>query len=146
MRKPSIAIPFVKMYCNNENIGLCHKLVETKNRTYPRRVGTGRRTAGRRGRAGTGNRTSTGLFAQKKKHSLPSRRFPDMLCMNGFTETKRRWSTGQQPRTKSASRPAFEPRINRLSTAGFVVRPPVYVGFPLFVLPRKCAGQLSSMP
>ena len=37
-----------------------------------------------------------------------------------FTKTKSRRSTGQQPRTKSASRPADEPLRNRLSTAGFV--------------------------
>ena len=37
------------------------------------------------------------------------------------------------------------PVINRLSTAGFV--PPTdYKGFPLFVLPKSCSGQLSSMP
>ena len=36
-------------------------------------------------------------------------------------------------------------RINRGSTAGFVP-PPVYIGFPLFVLPRGCSGQLFSIP
>ena len=36
-----------------------------------------------------------------------------MPCMKRFTETKRRRSTGQQPGTKSASRPAVKPRFNR---------------------------------
>ena len=52
---------------------------------------------------------------------------------------------GQQPGTKSGRRPGDKPVINRLSTAGFVP-PSVYIGFPLFVLPRKRSGQLSSMP
>ena len=54
----------------------------------------------------------------------------------GFTETNRRRSTGQQPGTKSASRPGDKPLINPLSTAGFVP-PPVNTGFSLFVLPRR---------
>ena len=37
------------------------------------------------------------------------------------------------------------PVINRGSTAGFVP-PAVYIGFPLFVLPKSRSGQLSSMP
>ena len=32
-----------------------------------------------------------------------------------------------------------------MSTAGFVP-PPVYIGIPLFVLPRRCSRQLNSMP
>ena len=36
------------------------------------------------------------------------------------------------------------PLINRLSTAS-LIPPPVYIGFPLFVLPRICSRQLSSM-
>ena len=54
-------------------------------------------------------------------------------------------SIGQQPGTKSGRRPADKPVINRLSTAGFVP-PSVYMGFPLFVLPKRRSGQLSSMP
>ena len=42
------------------------------------------------------------------------------LACRGFTETNRRRHIGQQPGTKSASRPASKPRMNRLSTAGFV--------------------------
>ena len=41
------------------------------------------------------------------------------LVWKELTETRRR-STGQQPGTKSASRPADKPQINRLSTGGFV--------------------------
>ena len=42
------------------------------------------------------------------------------LASKGFTKTKRRRSAGQQPGTKSASRPGDKPRINRGSTADFV--------------------------
>ena len=45
---------------------------------------------------------------------LHSTKLPDMHCM------KRCRSTGHQPGTKSASRPAVNPRMNRLSTADFV--------------------------
>ena len=39
--------------------------------------------------------------------------FPDMPCMNRvYSDNKRRY-TGQQPGTKSASRPADKPRMNR---------------------------------
>ena len=51
---------------------------------------------------------------------------------------------GQQPGTKSGRRPIDKPVINCWSTAGFVP-PSVYIGFPLFVLPRRCSGQLSSV-
>ena len=37
---------------------------------------------------------------------------------------------------KSASRPGDKPRMNRLSTAGFVP-PPVYIGIPLFVIAQN---------
>ena len=40
------------------------------------------------------------------------------LAWKGFTKTKRRRSTGQQPRRKRASRPADKPRINWWWTAG----------------------------
>ena len=56
--------------------------------------------------------------------------------MKRFTETSRRRYTGMQPGTKSASRPADKPRINRWSTASFVP-PSVYIGFSLFVLPKS---------
>ena len=46
---------------------------------------------------------------------------------------------------KSGRRPADKPLINRGSTAGFLP-PTVYIGIPLFVLPKRCSGQLSSMP
>ena len=42
-------------------------------------------------------------------------------------------------------RAAVTPRINWLSTGRFVP-PPVYIGFPLFVLPKNSSGQCSSMP
>ena len=42
--------------------------------------------------------------------------FPDMPCMKGFTQTKRRRPTGQQPGRKSARGPADKPRINRGQT------------------------------
>ena len=42
------------------------------------------------------------------------------LARKGFTKTKRRRSTGQQPGTKSARGLADKPRINRSSTADFV--------------------------
>ena len=50
--------------------------VESKTRTYPRRVGTGRRTAGRRGRAGPGSTGCRRLDCspRKKQVLLPPRR------------------------------------------------------------------------
>ena len=42
-------------------------------------------------------------------------------------------------------RAAVVPRINRSST-GYRVPPSVYMGFRLFVLPKRRSGQLSSMP
>ena len=72
-------------------------------------------------------------------------KFPDMPCMKkGFTKTQRRRSTGLQPGTKSAFRPADKPLINRLST-GRCVPPSVYIGFRLFVLLEKRSGDVSSM-
>ena len=62
-----------------------------------------------------------------------------------FTNTNRHQDIGQQPGTKIASRPGDKPRINRCSTARFVP-PTVYIGFPLFVPPKSCSGQLFSMP
>ena len=59
-------------------------------------------------------------------------------------ETKKCRSTGQQPRTKSACRPADKPLINRGSTAHFV--PSVYIGFRLFVLLEKRSSDVSSIP
>ena len=41
-------------------------------------------------------------------------------------------------------RAADVPRVNRLSTAGFVLAS-LYMGFRLFVFPTSCAGHLSSM-
>ena len=69
--------------------------------------------------------------------------------MKGFTETERRRSLGQQPGARSGRRPADEPRINRLSTTGQLVMVflySVYMGFRLFVLPKRHSGQLFSMP
>ena len=68
------------------------------------------------------------------------------LHEKGFTKKNKRRYTGQQPGTKSASRPAYEPVIktadkpvvNRGSTASFV-SPPVYIEIPLFVLAQRCA-------
>ena len=63
-------------------------------------------------------------------------------------QTKKRWSTGGQPGTKSACRPEVKPRIQSGSNAcptGFVP-PPVYIAFRLFVLLKKCSGQFCSMP
>ena len=62
-----------------------------------------------------------------------------------FTGTNRRRYIGQQPGTKSASRPGDKPDVNRSSTGRFVP-PTVYIGFPLFVLPKRCSGQLFSVP
>ena len=51
---------------------------------------------------------------------------------------------GVGPLVSSQERRAFVvPRINRGSTADFVP-PSVYMGFPLFVLPKSRSGQLSS--
>ena len=69
--------------------------------------------------------------------------FPDMPCIKRFTETKRRRSTLQQPRTKSASLPADNPRINRSSTAR-CVPPSVDISFRLFVLLERIVLSASS--
>ena len=53
-------------------------------------------------------------FEEKRWRKKNSR---TCLAWNGFTRTKRRRSTGQQPGTRSASRPGDEPRINRTWTA-----------------------------
>ena len=53
-------------------------------------------------------------------HFVPPFVFPDMPCMKRAYKDKRRRSTGQQPGRKSARGPADKPRINRLSTGGFV--------------------------
>ena len=133
--------------------------VESKTRTYHRRVGSGRRTAGRRGRAG---RDADGLPGDNRPshpprgivHTCSERRQHPMQTYGGTktdcdqriirrtTAALRSWllarglplvclwpghalhekglqrqkmfrSTGQQPRTKSASRPAYKPLINR---------------------------------
>ena len=39
---------------------------------------------------------------------------------------------------------AGQPRVNRLPTGRFI-SPPVYIGFPLFVLSKSRSGQLSTM-
>ena len=61
--------------------------------------------------------------------------FADTPCMKRVYKTNRRRYTGQQPGTKSGRRPGdktgYRPRVNR----GFVP-PSVYIGFPLFVLPK----------
>ena len=62
------------------------------------------------------------------------RRFPH--AREEFTKRKRRRYTGQQSRTKSASRPTDARLINRLSSAGLVPLS-VYMGIPLFVLPKS---------
>ena len=82
--------------------------------------------------------------------------FPDMPCMKRVyrvpghalhekglqRQIRRRRYIGQQPGTKSASRPADKPVINRWSTAGFVV-PSVYLRFALFVLANRGPQPLS---
>ena len=68
-----------------------------------------------------------------------------MLYENGLQrQIRRRRYTRQQPGTKSGRRPGDKPRINRLSTAGFVPAS-VYIGFPLFVLPETHPGSHSSI-
>ena len=58
-----------------------------------------------------------------------------------------RRSTGQQPQTKKALRPAVQPRIQvqRNSNAGFVP-PPVYIAFRSFVPLKKRSSQVCLMP
>ena len=66
----------------------------------------------------------------------------------GFTETKWRRSTGRQPGTKSASRPADKPLTNRLLTGcqpRILFQHSVYIGFRLFVLLENRSSDVSSM-
>ena len=67
------------------------------------------------------------------------------LALKGFTETKKRRSTGRQPGTKGAPRPVDRPVVNRLSTGDFVL-PSVYIGFCFFVLPQRRSRDVSSTP
>ena len=62
------------------------------------------------------NRLSIGRY-------VPPSVFPDMPSMKRVYKEKKRLSNGQQPGTKSASRLADKPRINRSSTAGFFPPP-----------------------
>ena len=55
------------------------------------------------------------------------------LHEKGLQRQNRRLSTGRQPGTKRASRPADKPLINRWSTAEFDLLS-VYVGVRMFVL------------
>ena len=67
------------------------------------------------------------------------------LARKGFTQTNKRRHIGQQPGTKSGRRPVDKLDINRCSTAGFVP-PSVYIGLPLFMLPKKRSGQCLRFP
>ena len=69
---------------------------------------------------------------------------PDMPCMKGLIETKRRRSTMRQ-RGKIVSCPADKLLINRLSTVGFVPLS-VYMGIRMFVRLGGRWGDVSSMP
>ena len=71
-------------------------------------------------------------------------KFPDMPCMKRVYRDKRCRSTGQQPGTKNAFRPAIKPLVNRGSTAHFVP-PIVYIGFRLFVLLERRSGDVSAI-
>ena len=56
------------------------------------------------------------------------------------------WSAdSNEERSWSRWYTAGQPVMNRLSTADFVP-PPLYIGFPLFVLAKNRSGQLSSKP
>ena len=77
------------------------------------------------------------IFKLFPGHALPEK---------GLQTLKRRRSTGQQPGTQSASRPAFKPLINRGSTTGqplisFLRR--FKIRIRLFVLPKRRSGQCS---
>ena len=68
--------------------------------------------------------------------------------MNRVYKEKRRRFTGQQPETKSASRPAVKQRMNRSPTAGqlrILFPHSVYIGFCLFVLLGRRSGNMFSM-
>ena len=66
--------------------------------------------------------------------------FSNMRCMKKFTKKKLCPLVSSQERRAAGNKP----RINRWSTVYFV-SPTVYIGFPLFVLPKKCSC-LFSMP
>ena len=68
-----------------------------------------------------------------------------MLCMKRVYRDNRRRYTGQQPATKSVRGPAAKPRMNCGSTVR-CVPPPVYIGFPLFVLAKRRSGELFTVP
>ena len=71
------------------------------------------------------------------------------LALKGFTETKRRRPTGQQPGTKNDSRPGDKTRMNRLLTdcQPVILFPhSVYIGFRLYMLLERRSGDVSSMP
>ena len=62
--------------------------------------------------------------------------FPKQALREKGSQGKIHGYTGQQPGTKSDRRPADKPRMNLLSTAGFVP-PSVYIGCSSFVLPNR---------
>ena len=79
-------------------------------------------------------------------HQHVSNCFPDMPRMKKvYKYRKTSVGTLVSNQGQRAFRPGDKPQINRSSTAGFVP-PTVYIGFPLFVLPKRCSRQLSSMP
>ena len=82
------------------------------------------------------------LRASRSMINIPMHAFHER---KRFTKTNRLRYPGQQPGTKSASRPADKSRMNQSSTERFVP-PPVYIGIRLFVLPKSRSRQLSSMP
>ena len=58
------------------------------------------------------------------------------LACEGFENTKMDWLSGQQPGAKNGCCPADATRLNCASAVG-CVPPRVYMGFRLFVLPKK---------
>ena len=56
----------------------------------------------------------------KRVRQASDQRYPDEPCIKGFTETRGRQSTGQQPGTKNAPCLVDKPRISRGSIVDFV--------------------------
>ena len=63
--------------------------------------------------------------------SIPKHALHEKSCRDKYATVH--WPAAKQ---KSASRPADNPRINRWSNMGYVP-PSVWMGFPLFVLPKR---------
>ena len=117
--------------CARTNKGIPMKTGEGKKPAVDPRLACGSFAVHPRFISGTKSALRSWLLTVFSTHICLCKPFLCKLCLG--TKTKWRRSTGRQPATKSASRPADKMVINRGSTGDFIL-PSVYIGFRLFVL------------